>query len=69
MRPLLDNLEVYFEKVAEKPIETIFEVEDELTERLIADAEAAIGEALGAVLVDGATGPLSDAPVHTGRTP
>ena len=58
VRPLLDNLEGYFEKVVEKPIETIFEVEDELTERLIADAEAAIGEALGVVMVDGDTGEL-----------
>ena len=58
VRPLLDHLEGYFEKVAETPIETIFEVEDELTERLIADADSAIGEALGAVLVDGGTGEL-----------
>lgn len=58
VRPLLDNLEGYFERVAEKPIETIFEVEDELTERLIADAEAAIGEALGAVLVNDGAGEL-----------
>ena len=58
VRPLIDNLESHFERASSQPIEAIFEVEDELTERLTADCESAIGEALGALLVDGDAGEL-----------
>lgn len=59
VNPLLKKIEGTFNRIGDKPIETVFEIEDELSERLVSEAEGAIGEALNIGLVHGSFAELS----------
>jgi len=56
--PLLDRMEGFFERTENKPIESLGELEDQLSARLANGVESASGAAFSALLVDGNAAPL-----------
>jgi hypothetical protein len=58
INPLLDRLEGFFERTENKPIESLRELEDQLSARLANGVESASGAAFSAFLVDGSPSPL-----------
>jgi tetratricopeptide (TPR) repeat protein len=58
--PLLDSMEGFFERTENKPVESLRELEDQLSSRLANGVESASGAAFSKFLVDGALEPLEE---------
>ena len=56
--PLLDRMEGFFERTEHKPIESLRELEDQLSARLINGIESSSGAAFSRLLVEHDAGPL-----------
>ena len=56
--PLLDRMEGFFERTENKPIESLRELEDQLSSRLANGVESASGAAFSSLLVEGNSEPL-----------
>jgi len=56
--PLLENMEGFFARTENKPIESIRELEDQLSARLASGIESSSGAAFSKLLVEGAAEPL-----------
>jgi AAA domain/Tetratricopeptide repeat len=58
--PLLDRMEGFFERTENKPVESLRELEDQLSARLANGVETASGAAFSRLLVDGTIEPLEE---------
>jgi len=56
--PLLDSMEGFFERTENKPVESLRELEDQLSSRLANGIESASGAAFSSLLVEGNSEPL-----------
>jgi hypothetical protein len=56
--PLLDRMEGFFERTENKPVESLRELEDQLSSRLANGVESASGAAFSSLLVEGTPEPL-----------
>jgi AAA domain len=58
--PLLDRMEGFFERTENKPIESLRDLEDQLSSRLANGVESASGAAFSSFLVDDVTEPIEE---------
>jgi hypothetical protein len=58
--PLLDRMEGFFERTENKPVESLSELEDQLSSRLVTGVETASGAAFSTFLVHANTKPLEE---------
>jgi AAA domain len=58
--PLLDRMEGFFERTENKPVESLRELEDQLSARLANGVESASGAAFSTLLVEGTPVPLEE---------